>query len=131
MALDHEYNYYKAELNRAGENPTIKIGQSKYLSLNKESAEAIINWLLEKELVSDYQVTKILRKRGNAITIFSVEDVLSRNSNLSEEQAKRVLESVDNNADPEYGMTWQTIDETITMLFSEVPESTEEEDPWG
>lgn len=59
---------------------------------------------------------------------WSIEDVQSVNSNLSDEQAFAVLEHCDDCHDAEIGMNWSAISAAIDCLYPDIEDSEDSED---
>lgn len=49
--------------------------------------------------------------------VWSIEDVLSRRSDLTEEQASKVLVELENSHNAEIGINWEVIDTTAEILY--------------
>jgi hypothetical protein len=49
--------------------------------------------------------------------IWDIEDVKGLEPSLSDEEAFAVLQEVKRHHNPEYGVTWETLDITIDMLY--------------
>ena len=60
--------------------------------------------------------------------IWSIEDVLEVNNNLTDEQAFAVLTTLDRYHDCNYGISWDTIADTITNMYPDVKHDEDKED---
>ena len=95
-----------------------------------------INYLEDEILEMDaktttFEMTAELRRRGHAVAIWGVEDVQTvienyfkdderlRNNPLTEEDMKIILKSVNDNQDCNYGITWEHIQEAVSIYISE------------
>jgi len=60
--------------------------------------------------------------------IWSIEDVLEVNNNLTDEQAFAVLTTLDRYHDCNYGISWDTIADTISNMYPDVEHDEDKED---
>ena len=65
----------------------------------------------------DLYVHSLLAKHQKIAPIWCVEDVKHVRPDLTDEQAWEVLEQIGHKHDAEYGISWQTLEDTAHMLF--------------
>ncbi|TWT41363.1 hypothetical protein [Botrimarina hoheduenensis] len=69
--------------------------------------------------IGRYDLDELLRQRRQIAHIWSIEDVQSVRTDLSDEQAWLVLQAVDRCKDAEHGIHWETIRVSAEHLFPE------------
>tara|TARA_R110000868_G_scaffold34728_1_gene125168 strand:+ start:1568 stop:1948 length:381 start_codon:yes stop_codon:yes gene_type:complete len=60
--------------------------------------------------------------------IWSIEDIQESNNNLTNEQAFDVLTTLDRYHDYSYGISWDTVADTITNMYPDVEHDEDKED---
>jgi len=69
-----------------------------------------------------------LARNHQIAVVWSIEDVLQERPDLSTDQAWEVLQSVKQDHDANYGITWQTLEWAAKDLFGNAPETNEDEE---
>lgn len=63
-------------------------------------------------------ISSILSNENKICLVWGVEDVIGLRTDLSEEQAKKVLDTVKRGYNPENGVNYLTLKETADSIFS-------------
>ena len=78
--------------------------------------------------VTEINVHELLANRGQIALGWSIEDVQQVRPDLTDKQARQVLEEVERKHDATIGITWDTLEIAAEELFGSAPETTNEEE---
>jgi hypothetical protein len=87
--------------------------------MHQHQIEAQAELLSERLGVEAQAVAAVLEEywKDRIASIWDIEDVQSKRPSLTDDQAREVLDRVEDNHDANYGINWEIIDVNIDELF--------------